>query len=356
MAEDDSEKSEAPTDRRRQRAREEGQVAVSREVAGLLSLVFAGGMMFALWPAVGARGFAAGGNLLAEAGTLPVDGPAIARLLRGIAGITALVLLPVLLAANAGSIAASIAQSGVVLHAKGLMPQFSRIDPRNGLARLISPNNLFEQGKSLAKLVLFAFAVARVMRDAVPALARAIETGDQALLPLLARVLWAALLSLLGIQFVIAALDIFWVRMRFTRSIRMSRQDLKDEQKESDGDPHTRARIRSIRRRRARQRMMAAVPSSTVVLTNPTHYAVALRYEKGSAGAPKIVAKGADEVAARIRTLAREHRVPLVANPPLARALYLVPLDAEVPNEHFRAVAAVIAYVWKLAERTPGIR
>ena len=158
--------------------------------------------------------------------------------------------------------------------------------------------------------------------------------------------------ALLVVQLVIAGLDVMWSRHRLQRRLRMSKQDLRDEHKENDGNPHVKARLRAIRRQRARQQMMQAIPKAAVVLTNPTHYAVALAYEQGSRSAPRVIAKGADEVAARIRALAREHRVPIVENKPLARALFTVPLDAEIPREHFQAVAAVIAYVWRLAQRT----
>jgi len=133
--------------------------------------------------------------------------------------------------------------------------------------------------------------------------------------------------------------------------LRMSRQDLRDEQKETDGDPKIKARIRQIRMQRARKRMMAAVPNATVVITNPTHYAVALAYDRAKNAAPRVVAKGVDSMAARIREVAEASRVPLVANPPLARALYQVEVDRDIPAEHYQAVAEIIAYVWRLGQR-----
>ncbi len=157
--------------------------------------------------------------------------------------------------------------------------------------------------------------------------------------------------GLLAGQAAIAALDVVLGRLKHARGLRMSRQDMQDEQRESDGNPQVKARIKQLRRQRARRRVMAAVPKATVVITNPTHYAVALAYDKAGGGAPRVVAKGMDEVAARIREVAAEHRVPLVANPPLARALYPLVVDAEIPTEHFKAVAEIIAYVWRLRGR-----
>src|SRR5581483_8514299 len=147
-----------------------------------------------------------------------------------------------------------------------------------------------------------------------------------------------------------AAADYFWQRMQFLKRNRMSKQEIKDELRQSDGDPAVKAKIRQIRNERARKRMMAAVPSATVVITNPTHFAVALKYESGKMAAPVCVAKGADSLALRIRQLAEEHDVPVVENPPLARALYAtVELDEAIPPEHYKAVAQVIGYVMRLS-------
>jgi flagellar biosynthetic protein FlhB len=160
----------------------------------------------------------------------------------------------------------------------------------------------------------------------------------------------AALVAFAGI----AVLDWVWVRWQHLHRLRMSRQELKEEMRESEGDPHVKARLRRLREGRARSRMLAAVPRAAVVVTNPTHFAVALAYEQGSAAAPRVVAKGADAVAARIRAAAEEARVPIVSNPPLARALFRLEVDAEIPAEHYQAVAGIIAYVWRLGGRGPG--
>jgi len=160
------------------------------------------------------------------------------------------------------------------------------------------------------------------------------------------------LVAALIVLAIIAALDYFYQRQRYFARHRMSRQELKDEVKQSEGDPQIKARIRQIRLERSRKRMMAAVPEATVVITNPTHYAVALKYESGKMGAPVCVAKGVDHLALSIRQLAKEHDVPIVENPPLARALYAaVELDKEIPQEHYKAVAQVIGYVMRLVDK-----
>jgi flagellar biosynthetic protein FlhB len=172
----------------------------------------------------------------------------------------------------------------------------------------------------------------------------------------ISRVALRLLFTLLGVQVVIAGADTGWTRIKHARDLRMSKEELKQESKDTDGNPMIKGRLRQIRMIRAKRRMLAAVPKATVVVTNPTHYAIALAYDRGIGGAPRVVAKGVDEVAARIREVAQEHRVPLVPNPPLARALYQVDLDAEIPAEHFKAVAEIIAYVWRLRSRATARR
>jgi flagellar biosynthetic protein FlhB len=148
-----------------------------------------------------------------------------------------------------------------------------------------------------------------------------------------------------------AAMDVFLVRLQHNRKLRMTREQLRLEMRDSDGDPLVKGKLRRIRAQRAKKRMIAKIRTADVVVTNPTHFAIALKYESGSNAAPKVVAKGLDFMAARIREEAAAHGIPLVPNPPLARALYQVELDREIPAEHFRAVAEVIAYVWKLKNR-----
>ena len=236
------------------------------------------------------------------------------------------------------------------------MPDLSRLDPRRGLRRIFGPDSAVDTLKSLAKAGVLGWAVWQAMAGVLPDSAAVLVLPPGALLERLAAEVRHILLMVLGCQAVIAAADTAWVRHRFNARLRMSRQDQIDEHKQAEGDPAHKSKLRAIRRARAKRRMMAAVPTATVVITNPTHYAVALAYERGGQGAPKVVAKGMDEVAARIRALAAEHRVPLVANPPLARALHKVELDSEVPAEHFKAVAEIIAYVWRLRGQAAGPR
>ena len=174
------------------------------------------------------------------------------------------------------------------------------------------------------------------------------------LLSAVARPVFHLFIASVCTQALVAGADLMWVRFRHARDLRMSKQDIRDELKDTDGNPHMKARIRRIRVMRARRRMMAKVPTATVVVTNPTHYAIALAYDRATNPAPRIVAKGSDAVAARIREVAEANGVPVVANPPLARALYRLDLDTEIPAEHYKAVAEIIGYIWRLRRPVGG--
>ena len=329
------------TETRLRRAREAGETPLSRELpilAGLgaatLVLAMAGpGLtrdlstrlvrMMAMDAAPGAALQDAGWALLGAAGPLVV----------------------VVLLAGGASV---LLQTGGLLHAKALMPDLARLSPKRGLSRVFGVNNLIEALKALAKIGVLAWAAWRAMADALPGATASVAWPTERLVDRLTRDLIHLCVLVLACQTGITLLDVGWVRFRFAKRMRMSAQEIKEEHKESEGDPRLKAKLRQMRMARARKRMMAAVPTATVVVTNPTHYAVALAYDRGKQSAPRVVAKGMDAVAARIRALATEHGVPLVANPPLARALHTLELDAEVPAEHFQAVAELIAYVWRL--------
>jgi len=337
------EKTEAPSERRLQKSREDGRSAISREFSMLASL--SAGILAIDWsmsPAGVERWMSASLQHTNFDAGLDFP-PLIVALLRAI--------LPPALAASCAYAAATLLQSGFLLHPQALQPNLGRINPLSGVKRLLGPQTLVQLLKSLVKLVVMAACLAVALRRAVPVLPSVPGFSPEALLHRLVTEGRGMVLLLLGAQICVAAIDFGWERFRLLRELRMSFQELKDEHKESEGNPQIKGRMRQLALGRARRRMMQAVPKASVVITNPTHYAVALAYEQGSQGAPRLVAKGADEVAARIRELARTHRVPIIANPPLARALFRVDIDTEIPAEHFRAVAEVIAFVWRMRNR-----
>lgn len=339
-------RTEAPSARRLQRARDEGNVAVSREL-GAVAVLGATALLLA----------AAGGPL---SETLVLRLRAVLEQMHRLDAVTglrmagvALVLAaaPFALAPLVAGASATLLQTGFLFNLSALMPKFSRLHPRNGLQRLASKRTLVEAGKSVVKLGVVAAAGWQATRHMLPLLPASTGWDAGLLSAVTGAQVGRILMAMLAAQLAVAALDVLYSRWQHTQTLRMSRHDLREEQRESDGDPKVKQRLRQIRMQRSRRRMMAEVPRATVVVTNPTHYAVALAYDRSKAAAPIVVAKGVDEMAARIRELARESGVPIVANPPLARALHLVKLDGEIPAEHFQAVAELIAYVWRLRGR-----
>ncbi len=262
-------------------------------------------------------------------------------------------MAPLVLSALVVGAASVLLQTGFLIHTAALAPDFARISPMRGLARVFGTATLIDVGKALLKLGVVGWAGWVAVAQLWPILTMVGAGTVSGLVVAVPRMLAILVLPMLGAQGAIALLDVARVRFKHAQDLRMSREQLKDESRDSDGDPHIKARIRQIRQQRAKRRMVAAVAKATVVITNPTHYAVALAYDRGKSGAPRVVAKGEDEMAARIRAAASKHAVPLVANPPLARALYPVTLDAEIPAAHFQAVAEIIAYVWGLSGRRP---
>ena len=347
-------RTEPATPRRIEKAREEGQVAVSREAVALGTL--AGGLIAAgtALPLLGAEA------LRAMRGVLEGAGHALAW--RGtaeeIAWRAVLAILPVAGGAALGAAAATLLQTRGLVAPRLLRPRLSRISPRSGLRRLIGVDAAIELTRTSLKLAAVGAALWwAAPRDLAPITA-ALHLPPAALAGAAAGLGMRLVLAGLAAFALIAALDLLFVRLRHLRRLRMSRQELREELRESEGDPQVKARLRRIRLARSRRRMLAAVRQAAVVVTNPTHYAVALAYERGSNAAPRVVAKGVDSLAARIRAEAERHGVPVVTNPPLARALYVLELEAEIPVEHYQAVAEIIAFVWRLrpsaAGATPG--
>ncbi len=334
----DEDKDLAPSARRLQKAREEGDVPLSREFTLLGGL--AGGLtVLAIQLNAGSQGprswFA---RALRQ--TQPDLHAAASSLLRA--------TLPCAIGACAAAIAVTLLQTNFLLHPGALMPDISRLNPGRGIKRMFSSETLAQTGKSMIKLAIMAATLWSVLHAALPALPAMAARPASAIGSILYAQARALIMPLVGAQALIAGADLAWVRFQHNKKLRMSLQDQKDEHKDQDGNPQIKQRLRQLARSRSRRRMMAAVPKATVVVTNPTHYAIALVYERGSRAAPRVVAKGMDEVAARIREIAQDHRIPMVANPPLARALYRVELESEIPAEHFKAVAEIVAYVFRL--------
>ena len=346
MAESDHEdRTEAATQRHLDQARDEGQVPMSREAATFASLAAAVLILGYQAPDLIQRMLPNLVVFVSRAGEAHSMGLAPLRL----ASLTVVVsILPVLAATVLAGGAAVLLQTKFLLNPGALQPKVSRVSPAAGLKRMFGRDGVVEIVKSLVKLGFLAVAMWIAIRGDLSGLVRMPWQDPHRLLAAVGASAFHLFIAGICTQGIVAAADLMWVRFRHGRDMRMSKQDIRDEMKDSEGNPHVKARIRRIRVVRARKRMMAKVPTATVVITNPTHYAVALAYDRTTNPAPCIVAKGSDSVAAKIREVAAANGVAVVANPPLARALYRLELDSEIPAEHYKAVAGIIAYVWRL--------
>ena len=343
-------RTEPATQKHVDQARDAGNVPVSREATALASLGAVVTILSYQMPEMAQHAVPILRGFISRASDKALLGAASFRL--AASGLADFVV-PALLAAMIAGAAAVFVQTNFLLHLGALEPKISRLNPVAGLKRIFGPSGYVEFVKSVGKLACVTMAIWMAVAGDLPGLLRLPFQDVHALMTIVIKLSFKILVVGLSVQAAVAAIDIGWVRFRYARNLRMSKQDIRDESKDTEGNPQVKAKIRRIRIVRARKRMMSKVSTATVVITNPMHYAVALLYDRATNPAPCIVAKGADEVAARIRDVAQFHNVPLVANAPLARALYRLELDSEIPAEHYKAVAEVIAFVWRL-RRSPA--
>jgi flagellar biosynthetic protein FlhB len=344
----DTDRSEDPTQKRLDDALARGDVAKSQEVSTWF-VIAGGALVLAAFSGSMSAGLAATfKGLIANAHQIPLDGQGLVGVVGRIQReVLTAVAIPIVLLALA-AIVGNMIQHRLVWTAEPLKPQLSKISPLAGLKRMFSKQALANFAKGLAKIAVLGtvmFALLWPQRHRLEGLVRTDIVGTLSLTRTLALDMLGAVVAVLA--FVAAADYLFQYRQWYERQ-KMSLREMKEEFKQSEGDPMIKGKIRQLRQSRMRKRMIAAVPKAAVVITNPTHYAVALQYERGM-DAPVCVAKGVDALALKIREVASEHAIPVVENPPLARALHAtVEVDQEIPAEHYKAVAEVIGYVMKL--------
>lgn len=343
------EKTEEPTQRKLDEARRKGDVPKSQEVnswfimfgATLIVVLFAGNMARDL--AVALKGF------LGRAHDVPMDGGGLLTvmvdMLLGVGAALGLPILILVLCALGGN----LVQNAPSMSVEPIKPKLSKISPIAGFKRLFSLTALVNFLKGVGKLLIVSATLALVLWGASDRLGLLVQLDTGSMLVFLQSTAGKLLGAVMAVLTILAALDFAYQRTTWLKKQRMTMKELRDEFKDMEGDPQVRAKLRQVRIERGRKRMMANVPNATVVVTNPTHYSIALQYEPGMS-APVCLAKGVDHVALKIREIAGEHDVPLVENPPLARALHAsVEIDEEVPPEHYKAVAEIIGYVMRLS-------
>ncbi|WP_335949290.1 MULTISPECIES: flagellar biosynthesis protein FlhB [Salipiger] len=352
--EDKDNKTEEPTERKLRKAREKGDVASSKEAGNVMAVLSLFAITAFVLPSVSAPLAGVFRNVLESAGQVHVGtdlsglrdlGAVSWKVLRGVG----ILLGPLMALMVIGALAGVALQGEVVVASERLKPKWSKISPISGFKRLFSLAAFVEFFKSVTKVLLVGVIAGWVVLNAVGQIWQTQGLVPEMVTDFIRAEAARMLLITLALVSVIAVADILWKRFDHRRKQRMSMKEIKDEVKETEGDPLIRSKRMNIRRERARQRLAQAVPRATVVLTNPTHFAVALKYENGVDMAPVCVAKGADLLAARIRELAKENEIPMVENRPLARALHdVAELDRPIPVEHWEAVAAIIGYIMDL--------
>ena len=351
---DDTEKSEDPTRKRLDEALERGDVVKSQEVNTWFVLAGAALIASSFSNSIGSGLQGMLRALIANSFTLSLDGGSLLALLASLEHrLLAVFAVPLVLIVVA-AIAGNLVQHRLVFSAEALKPTFSKISPMSGFKRVFGKQAIANLIKGLVKMVLLGAVLSAILwpeRRKLEAMVQLDPVGIIGMIRGLSLQLLGATVAVLAI---IAAADYFFQYRQWFERQKMSLREMKEEFKQSEGDPHVKGRLRALRQARMKKRMMAAVPKASVVITNPTHFAVALRYDKGMA-APVCVAKGADAIALKIREVAGKNEVPIVENPPLARALYAaVDIDEEIPTEHYQAVAQVIGYVMKLRRGFSG--
>ena len=350
MAEDsDLEKTESPSQRKLEQAREKGQVARSRELSTFIVLLAGGGTLIFM-----------GSTFIRQLIQMLHDGLILSQemaynpdlmvaRLYDLSLATLLTFLPLLLVMLLAAAFSPLLLNGWLFSAESLQPNFTRLNPISGITRMFSVNSLVELAKAIAKSIVVGGVGAWVIwhnKDQVMAL------GMQSLgvaIPQIGHLLAFSFMAIVGAMFLIVAVDVPFQLWEHNKQLMMTKEEVRQESKETEGDPMVKGRIRSMQREAARRRMMAAIPTADVVVTNPTHYAVALKYSDKGMRAPVVVAKGSDILALRIREIAAENHVPILEAPPLARALHKhTELGESIPEALYTAVAEVLAYVYQL--------
>lgn len=345
---DDAQKTEEPTPKKLEEARKKGQVPLSREVnnwvmllVGTILIMTAADSMFS-----NLTGFMR--VFIERAHDIPTGpgGPGVA-LANSFKEVMTILALPFFILMAAAFLAPFL-QTGPIFSAESVKPNLEKISPIKGIQRLFSMKSLMEFLKGILKLSIIGAVGAIILSPYFGRLDHMIGLPMILLLDELQSLAIRLMIGVLIVLVIVAVIDLIFQRFEHYKKMRMTKQEVKDEHKQTEGDPHVRARLRGLRAERARQRMIQNVPEADVVITNPTHYSIALKYEPGEMEAPVCVAKGLDDIALRIREVAKEHDVVIYENPPLARTLYdVVDIDDAIPEDQYKAVAEIISFVFR---------
>ncbi len=348
------EKTELPTSKKREKAREEGQVAKSQEISTALlfivaffSLKLLSGYMFEKIYVIMAESF----RVLDSFDDIFVAGY-FGKYMANIALQTGLIVLPLMMIVLILGIITNIVQVGWKITTKPLKPKFSKLNPIQGFKRIFSMRAIIELIKSIAKLVVILLVVYNTIKGELMQIYLMFDYGLEYSVEIIGNLAINIGISVGATYLFIGVADLIYQRYKHTKDLKMSKQEIKDEYKEAEGNPEVKGKIKSKMREAAMRRMMQDLPSADVIITNPTHFAVAIKYDNTIGSAPKVIAKGQDFLALKIKEQAKEHDITIVENKPLARTLYAsVEIGQEIPPDLYQAVAEVLAYVYKLKNK-----
>ena len=347
----DGEKTEEPTAKKRADARKKGQVGKSQELSTAFVLLVGFFVLKLLWEHIYGE-IAAYATYIYGHLMQPTDTEAISQLFIGIIVLLAETAFPVMFAILLTGLAINLFQVGINFNTEALQVKLDKLNPINGFGRIFSKRTVMELFKSIFKIIIIGAFLYLYLKDEIPFMPYFIYYDLPVSLEKVSEILFSMVFKIIAMIIAMGAIDYAYQKWQTTQDLKMTKQEVKDEMKQSEGDPQIKGKIRQKQRQMAMARMMQEVPKADVIVTNPTHYAIAMKYEKGMA-APLVLAKGQDLVAQRIKEIGREHRVPIVENKPLARALYAaVDVGGAVPAELYQAVAEVLAYVYRLKNKT----
>jgi flagellar biosynthesis protein FlhB len=349
MADNDQEKTEQATPKRQRESREEGQVIHSKEVSSAIVLLGAIVAFYAAGSWMVHRMAGVMQRYLGGLGAISLRDDSLQALVINVMMDFALIVFPVMLATLVLGVAASVFQVGFTISTKSLSPKFSKLNPIQGIGRLFSLRSSVDVIKALAKILVLGGLAYSLIKGEMQALPLLIQMNVTDIWAFIGRVSLRICLYTFMAMAAIACLDYLFQWWQHQKDLRMTKQEIKEESRQAEGDPKVKSRIRSIQLEMSRRRMMEGVPGATVVITNPTHLAIALKYDSKNMQAPKVVAKGAGFIAEKIKEIARSNRIPVVENKPLARAMFkAADVGAYIPLEMYRAVAEILAYVYRL--------
>ncbi|MDX9910859.1 MAG: flagellar biosynthesis protein FlhB [Phycisphaerales bacterium] len=350
MADDMGERTEQPTPKRLRDARREGNVAKSTDLSGAVDLISAAVLVLTLGSWIGARLFHVLERALSgEAVTAPFDPGSMGSALLWGVGEAATVTLPAMGILILVGFVTQLLQVGWSPTTKPLMPKLSKLSPISGIKRILGPKGAVKSAMGIAKVSLLGIIMLALAARHLARIARLPLLDMPQAMMVIGSILLEIVIWLLAVLLVLGIIDMAYQKWQHVRDLRMTKHQVKDERRSMEGDPEVRRRRLKMAMQIAMQRVNSAVPTADVVVTNPTHFSVALAYDEDRMRAPRVVAKGADQLAFRIRQLAMTHGVPIVERPPLARALYWgVPEGTEISPEHYEAVAEILAYVYRL--------